>query len=493
MKLRAKILFFLSLLLFFAYPACGQENGVGEAPDDFERMRTVLGDESLPLVNLTFNMDSVNWKTYYKGQIEIVDPAARTEGRTYVCYDCNLRYRGASALVYEKKSFAVKLINAAGEDLDASIMGIRPENSWILDAMAVDRIRMRNRVCFDLWNEVSRTPYETDYGRRNGTKGVFVEVFVNGTYHGLYCLSDKVDRKLLGLKKAKVDKAGNVTVRGLLYKGNSWLKGWDLKDYADARTDTVVWNAWKLKVPDEYPCDAAWNPLQELIGFCADKNPAAEFEAHFDEHFYLENLLDYAVFVAQCGIGDTGYKNTYLSTVNVQERKRFLHTLWDLDMSFGGNYDGNYKDVLLSMYWMRHIGPFTKLVDKNMFGFNERLAERWGELAETVLLPSHVLGKIDEYAAQLVRSGAWEREYERWNGNPVPLQKDLNDELEYVKDWYRRSYANLARETGISPTGVSSNSWSAAPDDAWYTLSGVRVRTPVAKGIYIHNGKKIIR
>ena len=32
----------------------------------------------------------------------------------------------------------------------------------------------------------------------------------------------------------------------------------------------------------------------------------------------------------------------------------------------------------------------------------------------------------------------------------------------------------------------------AESDDAFYTLSGVRVATPTAKGIYIHNGKKVI-
>lgn len=399
---------------------------------------------------------------------------------------------GASALVYEKKSFAVKLIDETGEDLDADIMGIREENSWILDAMAVDRIRMRNRVCFDLWNEISRTPYETDYNRRNGTMGVFVEVFVNGAYHGLYCLSDKVDRKLLGLKKAKTDNAGNVTVRGVLYKGDSWKVGWNLKDYAEARTDAVVWNAWELKVPEDYPCEAAWAPLQELIEFCTDKHPVEDFEAHFDEHFYLDNLLDYAVFVAQLGIGDTGYKNTFLSTVNLLNGKRFLHTPWDLDMSMGGNYDGNYKDVLLSINWMSHIGPFTKLIDNDLFDFNERLAERWGELAETVFLPAHVISKIDEYADQLVRSGAWEREYERWNGNPVALQRNLDDELRYVRDWYRRSYANLAQETGITPSRISTPLYQELKDDAWYTLAGIRVQAPLKKGVYIHNGKKIV-
>jgi len=41
---------------------------------------------------------------------------------------------------------------------------MRQASSWILDAMAIDRIKMRNRVCFDLWNEFSSLPYSTDYG-----------------------------------------------------------------------------------------------------------------------------------------------------------------------------------------------------------------------------------------------------------------------------------------------------------------------------------------
>lgn len=100
-------------------------------------------------------------------------------------------------MAYDKKSLAVRLVDGRGDDLDANVLGIREENSWILDAMAIDRIRMRNRICFDIWNSMSSTPYDTGYDNRNGTDGVFVELFLNGEYWGLYCLSDKVDRKLL--------------------------------------------------------------------------------------------------------------------------------------------------------------------------------------------------------------------------------------------------------------------------------------------------------
>ena len=60
------------------------------------------------------------------------------------------------------------------------------------------------------------TPYDTKYDNRNGSEGVFVEVFINGEYHGLYCMTDKINRKLLGLKKAKTNDDGQIEIRGLL-------------------------------------------------------------------------------------------------------------------------------------------------------------------------------------------------------------------------------------------------------------------------------------
>lgn len=40
---------------------------------------------------------------------------------------------------------------------------MRSDNNWILDAMAVDRARMRNRVSTDLWLAFSTKPYHAAY------------------------------------------------------------------------------------------------------------------------------------------------------------------------------------------------------------------------------------------------------------------------------------------------------------------------------------------
>jgi hypothetical protein len=95
---------------------------------------------------------------------------------------------------------------------------MRSCSSWILDAMAIDRICMRNRVAFDIWNDFSRLPYDSGFERRNGTEGRFVEVYINDRYYGIYCMSDRINRNLLNLKKVSEDEGGSITVRGVLYK-----------------------------------------------------------------------------------------------------------------------------------------------------------------------------------------------------------------------------------------------------------------------------------
>ena len=41
-------------------------------------------------------------------------------------------------------------------------------------------------------------------------------------------------------------------------------------------------------------------------------------------------------------------------------------------------------------------------------------------------------------------------------------------------------------------TAIDNVTVSGMEDGAWYTISGIRVNRPAAKGVYIHNGRKVI-
>jgi len=485
---RKKVLFLLCLILMTTSDAVAND----ETLSDFERIKGANTENAIPLVNISVDTTAMTKDEYIVGTIEIFDPLARTNNAEDVKLNCKVKYRGATSLAYDKKSFAIKTLDENGEKADVSFFGIREDDSWILDAMAIDRLRMRNRLCFDLWNEISRTPHETDYGNRNGTLGVFVEVFINGTYHGLYCMTDKINRKLLGLKKAKEKDDGSVSVRGVLYKGESWtnattLWGYDLSQSLDAET----WNGWELQYPDDYPSEQAWQPLMDFIDLFQLSDDS--FATVYADHLYTDNLLSYAILIMATNYGDCIMKNTFLSNPDITKGSKFIITPWDMDMSLGGYYNGEYYDVLSDIANLENSKLFNYLISNNIDGFQDSLRTKWSELALTIFLPENVYKRIDDYAERFLSSGAWQREYEKWNGNPVPLYKDLTDEATYVKDWYARNYKNVCEILGTEAGVVDVMQQADAQESFIYTIGGVRiVNDRKAHGIVIENGKKVM-
>lgn len=429
------LMFFISVFLSL---------NIAASENDFISIRNCMDEKSIPLINILVDIENVSKEDYTEGQIEIVSyqDEAKIQDETFLC---KVKYRGTSSLTYDKKSFAIKLYDEKWNNLDYSLLGIRETNKWILDAMAIDRIRMRNRICFDIWNEYSQVPYETDYERRNGTKGHFVEVFINGEYHGLYCLTDKIERKLLKLKKVKEQDDGSVNIRGVLYKCNQWGDAAFLSGYQEEEMDKVEWNNWELQEPEDYPSIETWTPLKDLIDFCENSDKSS-FAANYKDVFYKENLIDYGLLLFAFNLRDNLLKNTFLSTVDISESRKFLITPWDLDTSLGGEYNGDYYDYdaqfSLVFGWTR---PYYRLYNEDVDNFLYDMRSRWTSLAYGVMSKENINEKVDKYAQMFVESGAWQREYTKWNNNPVPLKENLTNETSYVKNWYSRNFENVTK------------------------------------------------
>lgn len=435
---------------------------------DFERLTDELTESSLPIVNLQVDKSALSSNEYVEGTITIIDPHNGTNGDSVFSSCCLIKYHGSSSLQYTKKSFSIKLLYPA-DSLDrqrnVSLFGIRKEDHWLLDAMATDRLRMRNRVCFDIWNQLSRTPYSTKSDCRNGSEGVFVEVCMNDAYRGIYCLMDPVNRKLLNLDKQKEDQIG-----GVLYKGINWKQGSNLLTYNGLPKDTTIWGAWECKYPDSISAEG-WTPLRKLIEFCRYRSDA-DFEMQYRDYFYRDNLIAYIVLVYALCIRDTGWKNCYLS-----QRRRgegpFLLTVWDMDYSFGEMFNGDYDTTCVTYDKMSKTAPFNRLYVTDMDGFRSSVISLWQTCRTTMLHPDSINALMETYAESFVASGAWERERQRWDNKPVPLQPDIHDELAYVDSWYRKNYDTLStlwagkdvftavqRKTQDSPSSHSKTAYS---------------------------------
>lgn len=454
--------------------------------------------KGLPVLEVSFSGKSMPEK-YVKGTMKL----SYTDG-TCVELSAKFKSRGATAKEYSMKpSFNMKLRDENGAELDSTLCGLRSQSSWILDAMAIDRIGMRNRVCFDIWNDYSKLPYETKFDSRNGTVGEFVEVYINGAYKGIYCLTDRVNRKLLDLKKTEVnDTTGEYRIRGVLYKhGTNDIGDQSKRCFSEDSCAYVIGyhDAWELGEPEDYAGAAAWAPLDTVYMF---KN---DYE-WVKEHFYLQQLAEYQTFIMAMSIEDNwGNKNSYISARNVTadgNKHRFVYTPWDLDTSLGGHYKGNYYDGNYSDWKPANItGSSTMPVPfstcNHQSDYRTLLKEAWITGARGALSLESLKNKMYKYRDLFINTGAWERETSYWKTQKYqpPYVDDLAREVDLILEWYKKRVAEINAYFNIDPlngiNGVDEVS-EGADNDAYYNIMGMRIKDINSRGIYIHNGKKYL-
>ena len=278
-----------------------------------------------------------------------------------------------------------------------------------------------------------------------------------------------------------------------MYKGDQWSDATRLNGYVEQDMNGASWNEWELEYPEDYPCEEAYMPMKNFIDYCVSTSDD-DFEKGIGENFYWQNFIDYEVFVLAQGLRDNHLKNTYFSIVNKAKGHCMMVTPWDLDCSLGGNWNGAYNEDVATLGEILSVGLYKRLWYNNVRGYQSEVAERWRELNNSVLSVEEFGKRVDAYAEQFIESGAWQREYDMWNNNPVPLQEDLTKETEYIKDWYSRNYANLADNIFKDiVSGIRSNvTTTPATSPTLYNIMGQRVDATY-KGIVVVGGKKAVQ
>lgn len=495
----------------------------------------------MPIVEVT--LADCNSYSYTTGRIRVTDPETAVYDSTFIAA---FRYRGASALSYAKKSYAIKLRDAQGNSVDREFFGLRNDNNWILDAMAVDHSCMRNRVSTDLWNDFSTKPYHVRAGlepkARTGTRGRFVEVFLNGRYHGLYCMTEKMDRKQLKLKKYD---ATTGTIHGTLFKSSQWnyevMMGHEIdQKYFPMRAPasynnnyrSETWQNYEVKYPDYEEEKVDWGPLWNAINMTATTAHVA-FKHQYDQYFDTPVLDDYYLFIELMLATDNHGKNMFFfnyDQTNEEFKDKIGIAPWDLDGTWGMRWDGSTEytgavqgyDTFLWEYEHGNHTIFYHLLnypDSDTFRWYRELKDRYYEVRPQYFNPDNLKKRFRDYADLFARSGADEREQDRWSSSGI--HRDIQNAVDYVCNWiesrmqYLDAYYQYKEVSGISK--VEDNSFlevaGGKGEIAFKTLSpskvdvytadgrlvrslqlkeGMTVADGFAPGIYVAGGKKIV-
>lgn len=383
-------------------------------------------------------------------EIVLTDPKGRTNGSEirFESYG-GIEIRGAGAQRYDKKAYSFKLKDrATDENRDAKLLGMREDQSWILDAMWLDCSKMRNRVCFDIWNDFN-TLYYSDREPKavNATHGYPVEMFLDGTYHGLYILSDRIDRKQLKLKKKG----------GYLYKGGEWTDECKLQGItAPYDNSKLEWKGFDAEYPDEIG-EVDFKYLSDLIQFFSTASKE-EFENHFEERMDVHSLIDYFIFINLLMAYDNTGRNIFWGIYNIKEAEgpRFIIQPWDLDGTLGRTWDAIKLDpekglgfddglILRNDANSKYFRPFERIMNENPNNIKLRIYERFMEVKDKALSAENMASKVDYYKRQIVESGALERDRQKWSSRWMYGYSAPDDEADYMKTWYKARLEYLER------------------------------------------------
>lgn len=409
------------------------------------------------------------------------------------------KWRGGSTNTADKhkRNYKIKSINFKGKSQDISLLGMREDNNWILDAGQIDLFRLRNRIATEIWNDFATKPYYTskEPKAKSGVAGKVVEVILNNEYRGIYSLTEAMDRKELKLKKYD-DK--NQEFHGQLWKVSSWDKAtfWDIdKDYDNTQE---TWHAFETKYPDiEDVNPTDYSPLYEAIDFVVNSNDEA-FKKEAGDYFDIPVLIDYQLFLETLKPVDNNGKNMYWGIYDVAKSKKLTLAIWDLDASVGQdwhcstplhpdyvlpNTDLGVKDV---------FNLYHRLSSLNVDNYNEKVASRYQELRKTYFSEENLISRYQGYYDMLVKSGAASREECKWSKDSdiggYPL--NFKSEIEYIKNWIINRLNYLDTNQFPVSTNISEiHQKESLSTKTTYNMLGQKVGTSY-QGLKIKNGKK---
>lgn len=349
-----------------------------------------------PMVHATFTLASV--------------------GDAPIVADMGIEFRGSWSQTFPKKSYRIEFWSGPDEETDLQLLGMREDDDWNLQALYNEPLRVRSPVNNRIWRDM-HAPYYMD-SEPNALSGIrmeYVELFLNGTYRGVYAVGEPVDRKQLKLQEYEEG------LRGELYKGYTWgaTTFSELPPYNNAEP---TWGGFEHDYPEE-PIE--WGHVHDLVDFVMNSS-SVEFNAEYADRFHVPNAVDYFILLNALRLTDNTGKNIFLARYDAGEP--YFYVPWDLDGSVGTIWDGSEQNITTGLlrngFYQRLLG------DCSVGGFVDRLQARWAELRGDLITTPALMGRYRAVFDRLEANAVYEREQLVW-----PEYVHDPGHLTYMSDW----------------------------------------------------------
>ena len=393
----------------------------------------------LPVLCLANTEGRIDGEEEYEGSVEVLDPY-REE---YMSSVCTFHVRGATSVLFDKKSYRVELKQSKGSTEKKSFLGMRSDDDWILNSLCTDKSLEREKICYDLWkylNAMEERPVAS-------SEIEYCELFVNDTYMGVYGLMYPVDKKLMDMQPGD-----------LLYKVGTWYEEisipGQLIDY-NGKTEILNRNGvpyLTLKYPKEEGEGCIYDPFQlyqEMVFETGDMEKLDREGISLNQ----DNFILHELFCEMTRAGDNTWKNMFIAAYRNREGGYTLNeTIWDMNYTFGDDFtwdpdNGNtiFRPETTDSYKIRYDRDYGYTALAQIIeGLRGDTAVKWSKWRAQGISPKYISSMFEENRSYLNRAGAFRRNSLKW------YQGDQDPAYSQIYDWIEGRFKFMDKMYGYS-------------------------------------------
>lgn len=364
-----------------------------------------------------------------------------------------IKYRGNSSFYNsDKKPYSFRPENESGKKQEVAFLGMGADSDWCLLAPYSDKSLIRDVLTFQL-----AKPY-FEYV----PSGVYCEVILDGTYYGVYILSERVGRGVNRLNIPKPGTTGDALTGGYHVEvDRDDEEVYTSKYLPEYSSGTKIYGkkiSYQYKYPEYTDLTAEQKGyLQNHIDAFENSLAATNYKDKqngYRKYLDVTSFIDYMLSTEFTRNVD-GYRlstNLYKHQDSVDPR--FKMSLWDFNIAFG---NANYNDGWNPRSWaynMNDIAPneaqlipfwWKKLLSDP--DYVQEMKVRWTNYRNTNYSEENIMHVIDSLTANLTVQSAQYRNSLAWPTWGVwiwPNQyvaSSYTDEINHMKDWIRQRLA----------------------------------------------------
>ncbi len=353
-----------------------------------------------------------------------------------------IELRGASSQSYAKKGYGLETRLENGENNNVGLLGMPPENDWVLHGPYSDKSLIRNVLAYHFAAAMGQ------YAPRTR----LCELLINGSYSGVYVLTEKIKRDTFRLDVGRLtpdELTGRDVTGGYIFKldkgefgDNYWVSPYPSIGENDIRI------LYDYPDPDEMPSEQ-----KDYI-----RNFVTAFEDALAGNQFNEPVYGYKPYIDVQSFIDYYLAQELAKNVDGFRISTFLHKdkdkkdrvspikagpVWDFNFGFA---NADYYDASIPSGWQStHPADYWSTpfwwerLKKDPAYFN-RMVDSWKSYRKSILSDEIVTEVIDSLTTLL--ADAQKRNFEAfpvldqyvWANNYVG--GSYENEIAYLKNWF---------------------------------------------------------